>query len=341
VATELVQTEIKVATLEADNKALKSDIENLNLKNNIAELEIQKLKSQVEDLETANAELTSSINNLEGTFDPLVESIEIIEEDMENLMIWQNGTEEVIIELQESIEAVDDFNDRIEQNEIDIEIIYSANFTDIEEELENLNFKHDELRNDFNSFTVDISKWQIDTDRRIADTENDISDLFELTTGSTTIKPNTTTTDSPNETTAISTTAPSGECSNTPEDTLDCEHGCDTLIFECLSYCNHNTGCMAQCWRDKDPDYCKNHCPCNRECPTGCPDPFEGHPCDSWFCQSSRPEPKVCFVYWEDRVECGNNAKDQTSCESADCCWEERNDPFGTPNCFNPKEPSY
>ena len=99
-ATELVQTEIKVATLEADNKALKSDIENLNLKNNIAELEIQKLKSQVEDLETANAELTSSINNLEGTFDPLVESIEIIEGDMENLMIWQNGTEEVIIELQ-------------------------------------------------------------------------------------------------------------------------------------------------------------------------------------------------------------------------------------------------
>ena len=99
-ATELVQTEIKVATLEADNKALKSDIENLNLKNNIAELEIQKLKSQVEDLETANAELTSSINNLEGTFDPLVESIEIIEGDMVNLMIWQNGTEEVIIELQ-------------------------------------------------------------------------------------------------------------------------------------------------------------------------------------------------------------------------------------------------
>ena len=89
-----------MATLEADNKALKSDIENLNLKNNIAELEIQKLKSQVEDLETANAELTSSINNLEGTFDPLVESIEIIEGDMENLMIWQNGTEEIITELQ-------------------------------------------------------------------------------------------------------------------------------------------------------------------------------------------------------------------------------------------------
>ena len=67
----------------------------------------------------------------------------------------------------------------------------------------------------------------------------------------------------------------------------------------------------------------------------------EGHPCDSWFCQSSRPEPKVCFVYWEDRVECGNNIKDQASCESADCCWEERDDPFGTPNCFNPKDPSY
>ena len=33
---------------------------------------------------------------------------------------------------------------------------------------------------------------------------------------------------------------------------------------------------MAQCWREKDPDYCKNHCPCNRECPAGCPDPFEG-----------------------------------------------------------------
>ena len=54
--------------------------------------------------------------------------------------------------------------------------------------MENLNSKHDELRNDFNSFTVDISKWQIDTDRRIADAENDISgeshheiDLMSLT----------------------------------------------------------------------------------------------------------------------------------------------------------------
>ena len=82
-------------------------------------------------------------------------------------------------------------------------------------------------------------------------------DLFELTTGSTTIKPNTTTIDGPIETTAGVTTAPSGDCYNTPEDTLDCEHGCDTLIFECLSYCNHNTNCMAQCWREKDPDYCK------------------------------------------------------------------------------------
>ena len=82
---------------------------------------------------------------------------------------------------QESIEAVDDFNDRIEQNEIDIEIIYSANFTEIEEELENLNLKHDELRNDFNSFTVDISKWQIDTDRRIVDAENDISGQTDFT----------------------------------------------------------------------------------------------------------------------------------------------------------------
>ena len=81
----------------------------------------------------------------------------------------------------DSIEAVDDFNDRIEQNEIDIEIIYSANFTEIEEELENLNLKHDELRNDFNSFTVDISKWQIDTDRRIVDAENDISGQTDFT----------------------------------------------------------------------------------------------------------------------------------------------------------------
>ena len=48
------------------NKALKSDIENLNLKNSIAELEIEKLKSQVLDLETANAELTLSVSNIEG-----------------------------------------------------------------------------------------------------------------------------------------------------------------------------------------------------------------------------------------------------------------------------------
>ena len=37
---------------------------------------------------------------MKGTFDPLVESIEIIEEDMESLITWQNDTESVISDLQ-------------------------------------------------------------------------------------------------------------------------------------------------------------------------------------------------------------------------------------------------
>ena len=37
---------------------------------------------------------------MKGTFDPLVESIGIIEEDMESLITWQNDTETVISELQ-------------------------------------------------------------------------------------------------------------------------------------------------------------------------------------------------------------------------------------------------
>ena len=64
---------------------------------------------------------------------------------------------------------------------------------------------------------------------------------------------------------------------------MECEHICDTYVYQCISTCKHDTQCMRQCWITHDK--CAINCPCNAECPDGCPEPYAGHPCETWFCQ--------------------------------------------------------
>ena len=122
--------------------------------------------------------------------------------------------------------------------------------------------------------------------------------------------------------------------SNPPEDTLKCEHWCDTVVYECLKDCNHGTECMRTCWISHDQ--CSSGCPCNDECKEGCPDPRPGHPCSSWFCQGQIiEEEKTCIVNKEDRQAC--DAYDENACKSRDCCWTPAGENSSTPWCHYPK----
>ena len=99
---------------------------------------------------------------------------------------------------------------------------------------------------------------------------------------------------------------------------MNCEHICDTFVYECIVECGHDTPCMRDCW--KEHDRCAINCPCNAECPDGCSEPYDGHPCDTWFCQDKMPQ-KVCAAREDPKREpC--DANDQPTCEAKNCCWE-------------------
>ena len=86
-------------------------------------------------------------------------------------------------------------------------------------------------------------------------------------------------------------------------------------MVECITGCHHDTQCMRQCWIDHDR--CAINCPCNEECPDGCPTPFIGHKCDTWFCQG---QIEVCASETDwNRIKCPHG--DQISCEKNGCCW--------------------
>ena len=96
---------------------------------------------------------------------------------------------------------------------------------------------------------------------------------------------------------------------------MDCEHICDTVVYSCLNKCKQDSSCMRQCWLDHDK--CAINCPCNEECPDGCPTPYDGHPCKTWFCQGYV---EFCAAADDpDRESC--DGWDENSCESKGCCW--------------------
>ena len=101
-----------------------------------------------------------------------------------------------------------------------------------------------------------------------------------------------------------------------PEDKLKCEHICDTYVYECIIGCNHGTECMRNCWIEHDK--CANNCPCNEECPDGCPVPYDGHPCDTWFCQGYI---ETCAAPNDPNHRPSCPHADEYNCLEAGCCW--------------------
>ena len=100
-----------------------------------------------------------------------------------------------------------------------------------------------------------------------------------------------------------------------PEDKLKCEHICDTFVYECITGCHHHTQCMRECWIEHDK--CAINCPCNEECPDGCPNPYDGHTCDTWFCQGFI---ESCAAENDpDRQSC--DAMSEEYCQALGCCF--------------------
>lgn len=116
-----------------------------------------------------------------------------------------------------------------------------------------------------------------------------------------------------------------------PEDKLACEHVCDTVVYECLSECGHESSCLRDCWIEHDK--CSVNCPCNAKCLDGCPEPFDGHPCQTWFCQGHVLE---CAAEDDnDRDFCPYNSQDK--CLESGCCWTHSDIP-SVPWCHQPKK---
>ena len=92
---------------------------------------------------------------------------------------------------------------------------------------------------------------------------------------------------------------------------------------------------MRECWLSHDK--CALNCPCNEECPDGCPEPEIGHPCQTWFCQGELPY--VCAAE-DDPVRDPCPFNDQYGCQQAGCCWTTYylDYPYGkVPWCHYPK----
>ena len=94
---------------------------------------------------------------------------------------------------------------------------------------------------------------------------------------------------------------------------------------------------MRDCWIEHDK--CAINCPCNENCPDGCPEQFDGHECKTYFCQNIKdPFERTCKEQSDrDREPCASN--DEYDCvNNKKCCWT----PFypdnqGVPWCHQPE----
>ena len=202
------------------------------LRNSLGELsdQLDAFGLQIEELstnmESENEKITEDIGRLEE-FDQMVTSnladlaeeiqnldqytkleIELVQQNVTIIGEIINGQGQVIeqntndiVELQESISAVDNYNDRIELNSNSIKSLnlsfeglhdaigeydeqiesLQTNLTEANSKIDEVDEHQKELRNDFEylkydfrSFTNEISKWQIDIDERLSETEDQI-----------------------------------------------------------------------------------------------------------------------------------------------------------------------
>ena len=61
------------------------------------------------------------------------------------------------------------------------------------------------------------------------------------------------------------------------DDFLDCAEELKTIYYDCMAACP-DPSCMSRC--NRDYEYAYKNCPCQENCPTGCP-------CDNYVCQTT------------------------------------------------------
>ena len=75
--------------------------------------------------------------------------------------------------------------------------------------------------------------------------------------------------------------------------------------------------CMRECWIEHDR--CAINCPCNEECPNGCPVADLNHECDTWFCKGQISGKGCAAENDPDRLQCNGN--NEAACLNLGCCW--------------------
>ena len=76
---------------------------------------------------------------------------------------------------------------------------------------------------------------------------------------------------------------------------------------------------MRECWIEHDR--CAINCPCNEECPDGCPVANKNHPCDTWFCKGYVE--KCAAEDSANREQCLGAYNEDDCRDRDDCCWVE------------------
>ena len=198
--------------MQSDNNKINEDINSLqefdqtvtdNL-NNLADdivnldeqtqLELAALQQNVTHQGVSIGENTDDINQLQETVEDYDELIQANSDDIEALERFAGSLSNTVDENTNRIEVVENVSDEVENHSKDIEELSSTigqyddqidslqvNITVANSRIDEVEQHHKDLRNDFEylkydfrSFTNEISKWQIDVDERLNQTENQI-----------------------------------------------------------------------------------------------------------------------------------------------------------------------
>ena len=76
-------------------------------------------------------------------------------------------------------------------------------------------------------------------------------------------------------------------------DADSCKNEASSILSQCLNDCGEDSACRSACNRDYSEQV--NNCPCEENCPFGCPCP--DYNCPSWENPSS-----LLVLHWYDRV---------------------------------------
>ena len=194
------QTNQDIGSLQEFDQTVTEDLN--SLASSIANLEEQTqqnvtaISQELEDHGVSIVKNTEDITQLQENLEAVENYDDLIQENSDNIATMEGEIGNITAQADENTNRIEvleanngddtDFNDRIEANEIKIESL-QVNMTETNSKIDEVEEHHQELRNDFEylkydfrSFTNEISKWQIDVDERLNQTENQIQGNFYI-----------------------------------------------------------------------------------------------------------------------------------------------------------------